>query len=253
MKVSVILPTYNEVENIIHLVKAVESCISDQYDYEIIVIDDDSPDGTYRVASNVFKDNPNVQIVLRTQDKGFAKSIRHGLEVAKGDTVVVMDSDFTHDPREIPKLLHVGLVYDVVSGSRFCSGGQMVDLKHYLCSMAYNWLLRLLLHTQIQDNLGGFWTAKRTVILELPLNRIFYGYGDYFYRLLYYGSRKNLSIVELPSKYLSRNAGNSKSSWVKMIYRYSLGAAALRLSTLQMHHPSSTSDQMAGRFSESKN
>ena len=96
-----------------------------------------------------------------------------------------MDTDFTHDPAEIPKLLHVGEVYDIVSGSRFCAGGSMQDTQHYLSSLAYNWMIRLVLRTQIQDNLGGYFTMRREKLRQLPLDLIFCGYGDYFFRLLH--------------------------------------------------------------------
>ena len=122
-KVSVILPTYNESGNIIDLVNAIIQQIPRDYDYEIIVVDDNSPDNTHGLVRETFQANPKVVPVLRTVDRGFAKSIREGIERAGGDRIVVMDTDFTHDPAEIPRLLHVGEVYDIVSGSRFCPGG----------------------------------------------------------------------------------------------------------------------------------
>ncbi|TMI99061.1 MAG: glycosyltransferase family 2 protein [Bacillati bacterium ANGP1] len=106
-KVSVILPTYNEAGNIIDLVNAIIQQIPRDYDYEIIVVDDNSPDNTHGLVRETFQANPKVVPVLRTVDRGFAKSIREGIERAGGDRIVVMDTDFTHDPAEIPRLLHV--------------------------------------------------------------------------------------------------------------------------------------------------
>ncbi len=226
--VSVILPTYNEAGNIVRLVNGVAASIPDGWDYQILVVDDDSPDNTLAAVAAAFSNDPRVVPILRTTDRGFAKSIRTGIETASGERIVVMDSDLTHDPVEIPKLLHVGEMYDFVSGSRFCAGGRMEDTSHYVCSMAYNWLLRLLIRTQVQDNLGGYFTARRAALLDLPLDEIFFGYGDYYFRLLHFVQKSGLSIVEVPASYLMRSAGNSKSNWLRMLRTYTLGAIRLK-------------------------
>lgn len=96
--------------------------------------------------------------------------------------------------------------------------------------MLFNWSLRLLLRTQVQDNLGGYFTARREMILQLPPNEIFYGYGEYYFRLLYFAQKAGHSIVEIPSAYLLRGTGTSKSNWLKMFWSYSLAAVRLRLS-----------------------
>ena len=227
MKVSIILPTYNEEKNIVGLIHSVIENIPAERDYEIIVVDDNSPDGTYAAVANAFRDNSHVIPILRTSDPGLAASILDGIKRARGEQIVVMDSDFTHDPAEIPRLLHVGEIYDIVSGSRFCAGGRMVNTAHYIASMIYNWLLRLVLGTQVQDNLGGYFAAKKLDIMSLPVERIFFGYGDYFFRLLHFAQLNKLSIVEVPAQYMMRSRGASKSNYLKMIYTYT--SAALRL------------------------
>jgi len=231
MKASVILPTYNEAGNIVELVEEILHHFPADVEAEIIVVDDDSPDRTYDVAKNAFDGNPNVRFILRTEDRGFAKSIREGIEQATGELVIVMDTDFTHDPVEIPRMLHIARVYDIVSGSRFCAGGNMQDRKHYLASLGYNWLLRALLHTQIQDNLGGYFIMKREKILSLPLDQIFYGYGEYFFRLLYFAQRCGLKIIEIPAVYHLRADGASKSNFLRMFFSYSSAAILLRMSS----------------------
>lgn len=226
--VSVILPTYNESGNIVRLINAVAENIPPEWDYEILVVDDNSPDKTLDVVIHAFGNDPRIVPILRTEDRGFAKSIRAGIEKARNERIVVMDSDLTHDPVEIPKLLHVGDVYDLVSGSRFCAGGRMVDTSHYLLSMAYNWLLRLLIRTQVQDNLGGYFTARRDILLSLPLDEIFFGYGDYYFRLLHFVQRSGFTIVEVPAAYLLRSEGKSKSNWGRMFITYTTGAIRLK-------------------------
>lgn len=226
-----ILPTYNEAGNIIGLVEEILANIPSDVEPEILIVDDDSPDNTYTVAKNAFATNPAVRLILRTEDRGFAKSIREGIEQASGDFVIVMDTDFTHDPVEIPRLLHIARIYDIVSGSRFCAGGNMQDKTHYLSSLAYNWLLRAMLHTQLQDNLGGYFVMKRETILSLPLDEIFHGYGDYFFRLLYFAQRRGLKVIEIPAIYRVRTYGSSKSNFLKMLFSYSRAAMQLRLSS----------------------
>jgi dolichol-phosphate mannosyltransferase len=233
-RVSVVLPTFNEAGNIAGLIRAVAAAIPPGWDYEILVVDDNSPDGTYQTVRKVFAEDSRVVPILRTQDRGFAKSIRTGLERASGERLVVMDSDFTHDPTEIPRLLHVGEIYDIVSGSRFCAGGRMGDTWHYVASMLYNWMIRIVLRTQVQDNLGGFFTARRDALLKLPLDEIFFGYGDYYFRLLHFAQRARMSIVEIPASYVPRTTGKSKSNWFRMILVYTSAAVRLKLRVWQL-------------------
>ena len=224
MKVSVVLPTYNEAGNIVSLVENILNIIPIDIKPEVIIVDDDSPDNTYEIALKAFSLNPAVKVFLRTKDRGLAKSIRYGIEHASGDSVVVMDTDFTHNPAEIPRLLHVGEMYDMVSGSRFCVGGNMEGKAHYLASFVYNLMLRVILRTQVQDNLGGFFIMNRKKLLSLPLDKIFFGYGDYFFRLIYLVERRGYTIIEVPAFYEIRSRGKSKSNFLKMFYKYSWSA-----------------------------
>ena len=229
MKVSVILPTYNEAGNIVELINQIIQSIPSDWGYEIIAVDDNSPDQTHQIVRNAFADNKNVVPVLRTKDRGFAFSIRCGIERATGNQILVMDTDFTHDPAEIPKLLHVGKIYDIVSASRFCAGGNMQDLRHYLASMGYNWFMRIILRTQVQDNLGGYFTITKNKLEQLPYDLVFFGYGDYFFRLLHYAQKMAMTIVEIPAQYRTRKEGASKSNFLKMLFAYTRAMLLLKL------------------------
>lgn len=229
MKVSFVLPTYNEAENIIPLINEIINKISDNWDYEIIVVDDESPDNTYLIVKNTFNYNEKVIPILRTTDRGFANSIRKGIEQSNGQKIIVMDTDFTHDPNEIPKMLHMSKIYDIVSGSRFCSGGGMQSVRHYIASFVYNLLIRLVIRTQIQDNLGGYFLIDKVKLSLLPFDAIFFGYGDYYFRLLHYAQVKKLSFVEIPAYYFSRKTGKSKSRFFKMLYSYTVALINLRI------------------------
>ena len=227
MKVSVVLPTYNEAGNIVSLVEKILSVMPTGIQPEVIVVDDESPDNTYKIARQKFELVREVRIFRRTDDRGLAKSIRYGIEQATGDYVIVMDTDFTHDPAEIPRMIQVGEIYDIVSGSRFCAGGNMEEKAHYIASFIYNLILRIIIRTQVQDNLGGFFLIKRKNLKLLPFEKIFYGYGDYYFRMIYYAEKKNYSIIEIPTFYANRRKGKSKSNFIKLLFTYSCSAFRL--------------------------
>jgi dolichol-phosphate mannosyltransferase len=152
-----------------------------------------------------------------------------GIENATREFILVMDTDFTHRPDEIPLMLHIVEKVDLVSGSRFCAGGSMDSTVHYLASFAYNLLIRVIIRTQVQDNLGGFWVARTELIRKLPYEEIFYGYGDYYFRMLHYLQQLDAHLVEVPAHYTQRTAGASKSNFLKLLLKYSIEAIRLTL------------------------
>jgi dolichol-phosphate mannosyltransferase len=231
VKVSVILPTYNEAGNIVDLVTAIKKEIPAGWTREILVVDDNSRDKTLDLVREAYAHDSEVKTVLRTSDRGLAASIRTGIDAASGDFLLVMDTDFTHRPEEIPGMLHVVQIADLVSGSRFCPGGKMADTAHYMASFIYNLLVRVVIRTQIQDNLGGVWIARTELIRRLPFDEIFFGYGDYYIRLLHFAQYAGLKVIELPSQYCERNSGTSKSNFLKLLFQYSAMVLKLALRT----------------------
>lgn len=229
--VSVVLPAYNEAESIVPLIR--EILDHSPADVEVILIDDDSPDETARVAREALAHDPRVRVLVRTEDRGFAKSIRAGIEAARGSSVIVMDSDFNHDPRVIPTLIGMSPYAGMVSGSRFAPGGNMQDQARYLLSFVYNLGLRVLLRTQVQDNLCGYFIMRRMDLLRLPLDEIFYGFGDYFFRLIYFAQRRSISIIEVPIVVASRRAGVAKNRFVPTFMQYTRALLHFRWRTLR--------------------
>lgn len=241
--VSVVLPTYNERDNICDLIDAIWQELEPLgWRFEVLVVDDNSPDGTAEVVRTRFaavegcmpdvaSKPQSVRLCVRTADKGLAKSIRHGLEIARGQTLVVMDTDFNHDPAMIPQMVDLLRYYDLVIGSRFVMRGGMEDMLRYRFSLFYNVFIRALLHTQIQDNLSGFFAVRRDRLLQLqPLfPRIFYGYGDYFIRLLLTAWRSNWKILEVPVFYILRRHGASKTGFWRIFRDYTAAVLRLRL------------------------
>ncbi len=228
LSISVILPTFNEVDNVEMLVAEIAKALSGYKLKEIIIVDDNSSDGTLEKISALSISNPFVRLIDNPERKGLGKSIGLGLELAVGDLIAVMDSDFTHRPIELPAMIGVASSYDFVSGSRFCSGGSMASKKHYLASLVFNWVIRLILQTRIRDNLGGFWVMHSNTKKVLIHDKIFFGYGDYYFRLIHYIQASELSIVEVPAKYEYRKFGKSKSNFFKLFFSYLLQTLIFR-------------------------
>jgi dolichol-phosphate mannosyltransferase len=257
LAVSVVLPTYNERGNICDLIDAISAELerppvggatqppTDGRAYEVVVMDDNSPDdtaGVVRARYGLVGDDVNgwlgrlgaagtLRLIVRTADKGLAKSIRHGLEVAQGQTLVVMDTDFNHDPALIPQMVDLLRYYDLVIGSRFVMRGGMEDALRYRLSQLYNVFIRTLLHTQIQDNLSGYFAVRRANLMELApiFDKVFFGYGDYFIRLLLVAWRKDWRILEVPVFYILRRHGTSKTGFWRIFRDYTEAVLRLRV------------------------
>ena len=166
MQVSIILPTYNEKKNILLLINSIKRQLKN-YNLEIIIIDDQSPDETGLICKKNFIKYKNIKVLINKSRIGFAKSILEGIKVATKKKIIVMDTDFTHDPKLIPTMLRLSNEYDIISGSRYCSGGYMENQIHSHLSYFYNLILKLILKTQIQDNLGGYFCIDKKNLSKL--------------------------------------------------------------------------------------
>ena len=118
--------------------------------------------------------------------------------------------------------------YEIISGSRYVTGGFMENQLHGKLSYYYNLMLKFILKTKINDNLGGYFLIKRDLLNQLEFDKIFYGYGDYFFRLLYFSKNKNAKIIEIPAVYKQRIYGKSKSNFLAMLFKYFYAAVKLR-------------------------
>lgn len=227
---SIVLPTYNERGNIVELIQTIHHHLEKQmFNYEIVVVDDNSPDNTAEVVRATFGNDQRVKVHVRTQERGLASALRYGAEHSCGEVLVFMDTDFNHDPAMIPQLIKFLEYYDVVIGSRFVMRGGMEDSTRYLFSFIYNLGLRFLFGTRVWDNLSGFFAIYRSRLYELDLDRIFYGYGDYFIRLLMVGWRRGWRMLEVPVFYRLRPHGHSKTQFLNVFVRYTWAILKLRL------------------------
>jgi len=218
--ISVILPTYNERENIVPLVAAIDAVIIQSH--EIIVVDDDSPDGTSDVVSRMIESGrvPALKLKTRLADRGLTKSLREGIALATGDTIIWMDCDFSMPPEVIPRLLaKIGEGSDIAVGSRFVKGGQAKkgvgisdtreSLPAILLSSLLNVLLRLVLHWSFRDWTSGFIAVRREVLQRIRLSG---DYGEYFMDLMFRAILLGYRIVEIPYVCAPRRAGESKTA-----------------------------------------
>lgn len=231
-RLSVVLPTYNESGNIGPLIAAVREAARAASELEILVVDDDSPDGTADVAARA---GPAVRVIVRKGERGLAAAVRRGIEESSGEVVVVMDTDFNHQPEMIPQMVDFLRFYDLVTGSRFTVGGGMEERGRYRLSFLFNFFCRMLLGTKLQDHLSGFFAARRETILALDLDEIFAGYGDYFIRLLVESLARGSTILEVPVYYPARSHGESKTQFLRTLARYT--RAVLRLTGRRRPRP----------------
>jgi dolichol-phosphate mannosyltransferase len=222
LKVSIILPTYCERGNIGDLIDAIETVsLHNPWVTEIIVVDDNSPDGTAELVQQRQTHTPvNLHCFKRIQERGLATAIQFGIQQSAGDVIVVMDTDFNHDPHMIPQMVKLLEFYDMVVGSRFVMGGGMEDRQRYFYSLLYNLFVRMTLRLQIQDNLSGFFAVRREKLLALNQPKIFTGYGEYFIRLLFAARKSGYHMLEVPVFYVLRRHGESKSRFWLMVRDY---------------------------------
>ena len=158
------VPTYNEAENVPILVNQLRESLVD-FDYEVIVVDDDSPDLTWQIASEFVADDPRFTVIRRTSDRGLSAAVLTGMSVAAGSVMVVMDGDLQHDPRAIPALVSKVLDddVDVCVGSRGVDGGSYGDFspKRRLISWVGAQMAHLFLQAAVTDPMSGFFAISR--------------------------------------------------------------------------------------------
>lgn len=229
MKASIILPTYNEKDNIIELIQAIFRALPPEIDAEVVVVDDNSPDGTAEAVRQNFGHDARVNLFVRGGERGLATAIRYGAEHSNGQILVFMDTDFNHDPILLPQMIKFLEFYDIIIGSRFVMAGGMEDRFRQFSSLIYNYGIRLLFRTPVHDNLSGFFSIYRDKLMSMDLDQIYYGYGDYFIRLLMVAHKRGYKMLEVPVFYRLRLHGHSKTQFFSTFIKYTLAILTLRL------------------------
>jgi dolichol-phosphate mannosyltransferase len=212
-----VLPTFNEADNIRPLIAEIVMNLKESgvTSLEVIVVDDDSPDRTWEVASQTACEGASIKVIRRMSDHGLTPSIREGIAAATHDVVVWLDCDFSHPPDRIPQLIYMlGQGFDVAVNSRYTvgggeervgkGGGLQLVLSHTL-----NWLVRFLLSASFSDYTSGFVGVRRKVLDDIPLRG---DYGEYFVDFIYRVIRTNkYRVCELPFLAPPRRSGESKT------------------------------------------
>ncbi|MES1164991.1 MAG: polyprenol monophosphomannose synthase [Verrucomicrobiota bacterium] len=213
----VVIPTYNEREILGEIIPAVRGAVPDAF---IQIVDDNSPDGTGVLADQLAAADPQVEVLHRRDKQGlgaaYLDAFRRGLASARGYArIVQMDSDFSHDPRDIPRLLKaLDEGADMALGSRYVPGGGTRNwgLARRIISRGGGLYARTVLGVGIQDLTGGFKAWRRETLLGIDLDAVATrGYGfqiEMTYRTIVAGFR----VVEVPITFVDRRVGQSKMS-----------------------------------------
>lgn len=206
-RVSIVLATFNERENILETVRGIFENLGSST--EVIVVDDDSPDGTWRLVRDL--NDPRVKLIRRVGTRGLASAFNRGIMESRGTVVGWMDADMCMPPAMLPGMVKLLDEFDVVVGSRYAPGGR--DDRVWLraaASRAINGLATAVLGYGIRDYDSGFVVLRRSVFDKVSL--IPTGYGAYFMEFLYACRRKGLTVREVPYTFRDRQKGISKSA-----------------------------------------
>jgi glycosyltransferase involved in cell wall biosynthesis len=235
MPSAIIIPTYNERENIERLVKEIRARLTDA---RVIIVDDNSPDGTGKVVDALAQRDACVYAVHRPGKLGLGTAHIAGMRRAfelNADPILTMDADFSHDPRYLPELLAALEHFDVVIGSRYVRGGGMEgrDRTLRLVSWGANLFARTMLGLQAHDCTAGFRAYRRAVLDSIELNRIFSNGYSFLIEMLFLCQMHGWRIGEVPIIYHDRQLGQSKISRAE-IYKATYTVMRLAYRRLRM-------------------
>lgn len=210
----VVVPTYNERENLEPLVRQIlehEGCT-------VMIVDDQSPDGTGALADNLAREYPGrMDVVHRSGKRGLGRSYVEGFRLALDrdvDLICQMDADFSHDPKYLPSLIAAAEDYEVVVGSRYLNGISVVNwpLHRLILSTFANRYIRAVTGLAIRDCTGGFRCWRREALGRIPLDRIASDGYSFMVEMLFEAARQQCRIGEVPIVFVERRMGASKLS-----------------------------------------
>jgi dolichol-phosphate mannosyltransferase len=236
MSAIVVVPTYNERENIANLVQAIRSlpvCV------HVLIVDDNSPDGTGKIADELSEQHPGEVFVCHRERKeglgrAYVAAFQHVLKNFSYDLIIQMDCDFSHDPKFIPEFLKAAENADLVIGSRYVTGVNVVnwDFKRLLLSWFASKYVRMVTGMPFSDLTGGFKCWRRETMKALPFDRIFsMGYLFQVETTYRTWKKQRFRIAEIPIIFYERNLGRSKIH-PGIIFEAFLGVIRLRLSRM---------------------
>lgn len=223
-----ITPTFNEAENVPELIDRLHRAL-ETMPHEIIVSDDNSPDGTWEIAERIAETDPSVRVLRRFHDPGLSNAVLDAMTVARGDVIAVIDADLQHDPSILPKMTEMVLdgSHDVVVGSRATEGGGYGDWSHY--RRFVSWVATLVakgaLRVPVSDPMSGYFAISRDAY-----ERTAPAVNPNGFKILleFIGRNRDLDIGEVGYEFSNRLHGETKLNR-SVIRSYLLGVADLRL------------------------
>jgi dolichol-phosphate mannosyltransferase len=215
MRATVCLPTYNERENLEAMVRALGAVLGPEG--RVLVIDDNSPDGTGEIAGRLAGELPYVSVLHRERKEGLGPAYLAGFRQALADgaeLVLEMDCDFSHDPAAVPKLIEATRDADLALGSRYVPGGSVGNWGRgrLFVSAGGSWYARILLGVPVRDLTGGFKCYRRAVLEAIDLDAIHSKGYAFQIETTYRALRKGFRVVEVPIAFVDREVGGSKMS-----------------------------------------
>ena len=213
MKTFVMIPTYNEKENIKDLIRQIFNLRIKNL--HIVVVDDNSPDGTWKIVKNISNKNKNVHLLLRKKDKGRGSAGRDGFIYClkhDADIVAEMDADFSHDPKYIPLMIKELKNADLILGSRRVEGSKEIGRSFIRRMITYfaNLYIKLLLGLKVKDCNSGFRCFKRIVLEKINLEKLESKGPAIVQEVLFKAHLKGFKIKEIPITFVNRTKGESK-------------------------------------------
>jgi len=229
---TVIIPTYNEEANIRDIVSEVDNVFRDNtLNGEILVVDDSSPDATIAIVNEMKKAKPNLNILVRSDDRGLSQSVAEGFAHASSEIFVVIDADFSHPPSLIPGMYsEIRSGNEVVIGSRYMEGGEIKKwpIKRRIISIGATFLGRLLF-PDITDPVSGFFAVRKEVVTNAPLKP-----RGYKILLEVLGKGTWEKDREIPFEFVDRDVGSSKLK-LKTIVEYAEQVMDITLYSFSHH------------------
>lgn len=230
--ISIVIPTYNERENLPALVKKIARVFEDNRIVgEVIVVDDNSPDGTGEVADSLKKTYKFLRVIHRPAKLGLGSAYKEGFRVARGELIFTMDSDLSHNPSYLPRFLNAAAHADVIVGSRYVKGGYIVGWGLYrrLRSKIANFLAGLVIGG-VKDVTSGYKAYQKRVLKQVPLASIRSSGYAFQLEMAYEIRGRGFKIDSVPIVFVNRVKGKSKLgireifSFLTLVIRLSLKA-----------------------------
>lgn len=233
MKTLVIIPTYNELNNIQKLIPEI---LENYPELNLLVVDDNSPDGTANIIDEYSKKDSRVHLIKRNGKLGLGTAYVAGFKYAienNYDSIIQMDADFSHDPKEIKNFLELISIYDLIIGSRYIYGVRVINwpIRRLLLSYFANLYTRIITGLPVKDGTGGYKCIRKEVLQSIDLDKIHSNGYSFQIEINFLAWKKNFKLTEMPIVFVDRVKGSSKMS-KKIVYEAVFMVWKLRIKSI---------------------